>query len=41
LPNADAAIAAVSILPPLLGVQSYTEQRRLRFDPARLEVLPF
>jgi predicted dehydrogenase len=41
LPNADAAIAAVSILPPLLGVQSYTEQRRLRFDPTRLEVLPF
>jgi hypothetical protein len=24
-----------------LGVQSYLEQRRLRFDPARLEVLPF
>jgi predicted dehydrogenase len=41
LPNADAGIAAISILPPLLGVQSYTEQRRLRFDPTRLEVLPF
>ena len=41
LPNADAAIAAISVLPPLLGVQSYQEQRRLRFDPARLEVLPF
>lgn len=41
LPNADAAIAAVSVLPPLLGVQSYLEQRRLRFDPVRLEVLPF
>jgi len=41
LPNADAAIAAVSILPPLLAVQSYEEQRRVRFDPVRLEVLPF
>lgn len=41
LPNADAAIASVSILPPLLAVQSYEEQRRIRFDPVRLEVLPF
>ena len=41
LPNGDAAIAAVSILPPLLAVQSYEEQRRIRFDPVRLEVLPF
>ncbi len=41
LPNADAAIAAVSILPPLLAVQSYEEKRRIRFDPLRLEVLPF
>ncbi|MBZ5581241.1 MAG: Gfo/Idh/MocA family oxidoreductase [Acidobacteriia bacterium] len=41
LPNADAAIASISILPPLLAVQSYEEQRRLRFDPVRLEVLPF
>ncbi len=41
LPNADAAIAAISVLPPLLGVQSYEEQRRLRFDPDRLQVLPF
>jgi predicted dehydrogenase len=41
LPNADAALAAVSILPPLLAVQSYQEQRRVRFDPVRLEVLPF
>jgi predicted dehydrogenase len=39
-PNADAAIAAISVLPPLLAVQSYLEQRRLRFDPVRLEVLP-
>jgi predicted dehydrogenase len=41
LPNADSAIAAISILPPLLAVQSYEEQRRIRFDPVRLEVLPF
>ena len=41
LPNADAAIAAISILPPLLAVQSYEEKRRIRFDPVRLEVLPF
>jgi len=39
-PNADAAIAAISVQPPLLGVQSYEEQRRLKFDPERLEVLP-
>ena len=41
LPHGDAAIAAISILPPLLAVQSYEEQRRIRFDPVRLEVLPF
>lgn len=41
LPNADAAVAAVSIIPPLLAVQSYQEQRRIRFDPVRGEVLPF
>jgi predicted dehydrogenase len=41
LPNADAAIASVSILAPLLAVQSYEEQRRVHFDPVRLEVLPF
>jgi predicted dehydrogenase len=40
LPNADGAIAAISVLPPLLAVQSYVEQRRIRFDPVRLEVLP-
>lgn len=39
-PNADPSIASISILPPLLAVQSYEEQRRLRFDPERLEVLP-
>ena len=41
LPNADVAIAAVSIIPPLLGVQSYEEQRRLRFDPLQWDVQPF
>jgi predicted dehydrogenase len=40
LPNADAAIAAVSIIPPLLAVESYVQKRRIRFDPDRLEVLP-
>ena len=41
LPNADVAIASISILAPLLAVQSYEEKRRLRFDAERLEVLPF
>lgn len=40
LPNGDCAIAAISIIPPLLAVQSYEEKRRLRFDPDRLEVYP-
>lgn len=40
LPNADAAIASISVLPPLLAVQSYLEKRRLKFDTDRLEVLP-
>ena len=40
LPNADAAIASISVLPPLLAVQSYQERRRLKFDPLRLEVMP-
>jgi predicted dehydrogenase len=40
LPNGDVALAAVSIIPPLLGVQSYEEKRRLKFDPVRQEVLP-
>ena len=39
-PNADTSTSSISILPPLLAVQSYEEQRRLRFDPERLEVLP-
>jgi predicted dehydrogenase len=40
LPAGDVALASVSILPPLLAVQSYEEKRRLKFDPDRLEVLP-
>lgn len=40
LPNGDAALAAISILPPLLAVESYIAKKRIRFDPDRLEVLP-
>ena len=40
LPNGDVALAAISVLPPLLAVQSYLEKRRLKFDPDRLEVFP-
>lgn len=40
LPNGDAAIASISVLPPLLAVQSYVERRRLNFDTERLEVMP-
>jgi predicted dehydrogenase len=40
LPNGDCGIASISVIPPLLGVQSYLEKRRLRFDPVRMEVLP-
>jgi len=39
-PNADCGIASISVLPPLLAVQSYLEKRRIRFDTERLEVLP-
>jgi len=38
LPNGDAGVASISVLPPLLAVQSYLEKRRLRFDVNRLEV---
>ncbi|HWT83176.1 MAG TPA: hypothetical protein VN648_30710, partial [Candidatus Methylomirabilis sp.] len=31
-PNADVALAAISIQPPLLAVKSYLEKRRIRFD---------
>ncbi|MBI5087269.1 MAG: Gfo/Idh/MocA family oxidoreductase [Acidobacteria bacterium] len=40
LPNGDVGKASISVLPPLLAVQSYVEKRRLKFDPDRLEVLP-
>jgi predicted dehydrogenase len=40
LPTGDAAIAAVSIIPPLLAVESYVEKRRIQFDPERLERVP-
>ncbi len=40
LPNGDVGLAAISVIPPLLGVQSYLEKRRIKFDPDRLEVLP-
>ena len=40
LPNGDVGLASISILPPLLAVQSYVEKRRIRFDPDRLEVYP-
>jgi predicted dehydrogenase len=40
LPNGDAALASISVLPPLLAVESYLEKRRLKFDPDRLEVFP-
>jgi predicted dehydrogenase len=40
LPNGDVGLASISILPPLLAVQSYVEKRRIKFDPVRLEVYP-
>ncbi len=40
LPNADVALAAVSIQPPLLAVISYLEGRRIRFDAGHSLVLP-
>lgn len=40
LPNGDVGLAAISVLPPLLAIQSYVEKRRIKFDPDRLEVLP-
>ena len=39
-PNGDVALAAISIVPPLLAVQSYLEKRRINFDPDRMEVMP-
>ena len=40
LPNGDVGVASISILPPLLAVESYLQKRRLKFDADRLEVLP-
>lgn len=40
LPNGDVALAAISIIPPLLAVKSYLEKRRLRYDPDHHLVLP-
>ncbi|MDZ4798496.1 MAG: Gfo/Idh/MocA family oxidoreductase [Bryobacteraceae bacterium] len=40
LPNGDCALAAVSIVAPLLAVESYIARQRLRFDPDRMEVVP-
>jgi len=39
-PNADVALAAVSIQPPLLAVKSYLEKRRIRFDAEHGLILP-
>jgi predicted dehydrogenase len=40
LPTGDAGLASISVLPPLLAVESYLQKRRLKFDPDRLEVYP-
>ena len=40
LPNGDVAKAAISVLAPLLAVESYLQKRRIKFDPIRLEPLP-
>ena len=40
LPTGDAGLAGISVLPPLLAVESYLQKRRLKFDPDRLEVYP-
>ncbi len=40
LPSGDVALAAISIQPPFLGVKSYLEKRRIRFDPDHSLVLP-
>lgn len=39
-PTGDVGIAAISIQPPLLAVQSYVEKRTIHFDPDRQVVLP-
>jgi predicted dehydrogenase len=40
LPNADVALAAISVQPPLLAVKSYLEKRSFRFDPEHSLILP-
>lgn len=40
LPTGDVALAAISIQPPLLAVQSYLEKRRIRFDAEHSLILP-
>jgi predicted dehydrogenase len=40
LPNGDVALAAISIIPPLLAVESYITKRKIRFDPELLVTLP-
>lgn len=39
-PNGDVGLASISVLAPLLAVESYVQKRRLKFDAERLEVLP-
>lgn len=39
-PKGDVGLAAISIQPPLLAVQSYVERRSLKYNPDREEVLP-
>lgn len=36
LPKGDAALAAISVIPPLLGVESYLSKKRLVYDPDNL-----
>jgi predicted dehydrogenase len=39
LPRGDAALASISVIPPLLGVESYLSKKRLVFDPDNLVVV--
>jgi hypothetical protein len=39
LPTADAAVAAISIIPPLLAVESYLKKKRIQFDPVNLDIV--
>lgn len=39
-PKGDVGLAAISIQPPLLAVQSYVEKRLIKYDPNREEALP-